>query len=146
MDGRYALENPDRGFFWLESCGALLQVDPYGEVAVVSMCHHIEEPTFDASAVATNSRARCRPIHRPPRCPPTASRHGREMAHSVDLPARCGTLLARFPLRGGRMKDPVCGKEVEAATAAAETQYEGETYCFCSEDCYQEFFALALWD
>jgi len=103
MDGRYALENPDRGFFWLESCGALLQVDPYGEVAVVSMCHHIQEPTFDASAVATNSRARCRPIHRPPRCPPTASRHGREMAHSVDLPARCGTLLARFPLRGGRM-------------------------------------------
>ena len=37
------------------------------------------------------------------------------------------------------MKDPVCGKEVEAVTAAAETQYASETYCFCSDDCYQEF-------
>ena len=37
------------------------------------------------------------------------------------------------------MKDPVCGMDVEQATAAAETQYEGRTYCFCSEDCYQEF-------
>ena len=37
------------------------------------------------------------------------------------------------------MTDPVCGKDVERWAAAAETQYEGETYCFCSEDCYQEF-------
>ena len=37
------------------------------------------------------------------------------------------------------MRDPVCGKEIERTTAAAETQFEGETYRFCSEDCYQEF-------
>ena len=39
----------------------------------------------------------------------------------------------------GAMRDPVCGKEIERMTAAAETQFEGETYLFCSEDCYQEF-------
>ena len=33
----------------------------------------------------------------------------------------------------------MCGKDVERRTTAAETQYAGETYCFCSEDCYQEF-------
>jgi len=31
------------------------------------MCHDIEDPTFDATAVATNPRARMRPVHRPPR-------------------------------------------------------------------------------
>ncbi|MEO8605919.1 MAG: hypothetical protein ABI629_25340, partial [bacterium] len=64
MDVHYALESPQRGFFWLQSCGALLEVEQYGEAAVRSMCHAIEDPTFDASAVATNPRARCRPIHR----------------------------------------------------------------------------------
>jgi len=69
MDVRYQLESAEKGLFWLQSCGALLQIEPFGEAAVVSMCHHIEDPTFDASAVATNPRARCRPIHRPPRLP-----------------------------------------------------------------------------
>src|SRR5262249_61069437 len=69
MDVRYQLEDDSRGFFWLQSCGALLEVERYGEAAVRSMCHAIEDPTFDATAVATNPRARCRPIHRPPRTP-----------------------------------------------------------------------------
>ena len=69
MDVRYELESPRHGFFWLPSCGALLEVEPFGEEAVFSMCHSIEDPTFDATAVATNPRARCRPIHRPPRQP-----------------------------------------------------------------------------
>ncbi len=69
MDVRYRLEGPQRGAFWLPHCGALLEVEKYGEGAVVSMCHHIEDPTFDASAVASNPRARCRPVHRPPRTP-----------------------------------------------------------------------------
>jgi hypothetical protein len=69
MDVRYELESPARGWFWLQSCGALLEVEPFGETAVRSMCHTIEDPTFDATAVATNPRARCRPVHRPPRAP-----------------------------------------------------------------------------
>jgi len=69
MDVRYELESGRRGFFWLQSCGALLELEPHGEAAVFSMCHTIEDPTFDATAVATNPRARCRPVHRPPRAP-----------------------------------------------------------------------------
>lgn len=69
MDVRYRLDGADRGAFWLPHCGALLEVEQYGEGAVISMCHHIEDPTFDASAVASNPRARVRPVHRPPRVP-----------------------------------------------------------------------------
>jgi hypothetical protein len=39
------------------------------------MCHDIEDPTFDATAVATNPRAQVRPIHRPPRVPAGRSPH-----------------------------------------------------------------------
>lgn len=55
--------------FFLRHCGALLDVEPYGEERVRGMCHTIEDPTFDATAFATNPRARIRPLHRPPRMP-----------------------------------------------------------------------------
>jgi hypothetical protein len=61
------------GEFHLDHCGALLDVEPMGEDYVRGMCHDIEDPTFDATAVATNRRAQIRPIHRPPRVP--ADRH-----------------------------------------------------------------------
>jgi hypothetical protein len=50
-----------------------MDVEPLGDEFVTGMCHDIEDPTFDATAVATNPRARVRPIHRPPRRP--ADRH-----------------------------------------------------------------------
>ena len=67
MDVRYEVESSHKGRFWLESCGALLDVEPHGEELVFTMCHTIEDPTFDATAVATNRRAQTRPVHRPPR-------------------------------------------------------------------------------
>src|SRR5260370_25638423 len=69
MDFRFKVAGPHYGEFWLASCGALLDVEPMGEDFVVAMCHHIEDPTFDATAAAVNPRARVRPIHRPPRRP-----------------------------------------------------------------------------
>jgi len=67
MDVRYEVTDADHGRFWLESCGALLDVEPMGEDLVFDMCHTIEDPTFDATAVATNRHSRIRPVHRPPR-------------------------------------------------------------------------------
>jgi P-type Cu+ transporter len=37
------------------------------------------------------------------------------------------------------VKDPVCGMEIDPATAAASEEYEGETYHFCSESCHRQF-------
>ena len=69
MDFQFRLDGPDYGEFWLPHCGALLDVEPYGEDHVKSMCHAIEDPTFDATAAATHPCMKMRPIHRPPRVP-----------------------------------------------------------------------------
>lgn len=69
MDFRYTVHDRWRGEFHLDHCGALLDVEPMGPDYVRGMCHDIEDPTFDATAVATNARAQVRPIHRPPRRP-----------------------------------------------------------------------------
>ncbi|WP_408896886.1 hypothetical protein ACJ5H2_18400 [Nocardioides sp. R1-1] len=73
MDFRYTVHDPWHGEFRLDHCGALMDVEPMGEDYVRGMCHDIEDPTFDATAVATNPQAQVRPIHRPPRTP--ADRH-----------------------------------------------------------------------
>jgi hypothetical protein len=69
MDFRSRVEDANHGEFWLAHCGALLDVEPMGEEYVHGMCHAIEDPTFDATAGATNARAQVRPLHRPPRVP-----------------------------------------------------------------------------
>ena len=69
MDFQFRLDRPDYGEFWLPHCGALLDVEPFGEKHVKLMCHDIEDPTFDATAAATHPCMKMRPIHRPPRNP-----------------------------------------------------------------------------
>ena len=55
MHVHYQVNDPLHGEFWLEHCGALLNVEPFGEARVVGMCHTIEDPTFDATAVRDES-------------------------------------------------------------------------------------------
>ena len=69
LDFRYRVLSPDHGEFWLDHCGALVDVEPMGDDYVVAMCHHIEDPTFEATVCASNPRARMTPVHRPPRVP-----------------------------------------------------------------------------
>lgn len=35
--------------------------------------------------------------------------------------------------------DPVCGMEVDEQSAAAQSEYQGTTYYFCSQGCKQSF-------
>ena len=53
MDFRYDVQDRWHGTFHLDHCGALMDVEPMGESYVRSMCHDIEDPTFDATAVAS---------------------------------------------------------------------------------------------
>ena len=69
MDFRLSVEDDHHGAFHLKHCGALMDVEPMGEEFVTTMCHHIEDPTFDATGWATNPKLRMRPEHRPPRTP-----------------------------------------------------------------------------
>jgi hypothetical protein len=69
MDVRYDLVDETRGHFWLPFCGAYQDVHAIfrgAEHEIVRLCHHMEDPTFDATAMAVNPRARIRPEHRPP--------------------------------------------------------------------------------
>lgn len=75
MDFRYEVHDDHHGEFHLDHCGALMDVEPMGDDYVTAMCHDIEDPTFDATAIATNPRARVRPIHRPPRMPADRAPH-----------------------------------------------------------------------
>lgn len=36
-------------------------------------------------------------------------------------------------------RDPICGMQVEAETAAGQSEYRGQTYYFCSEGCKERF-------
>lgn len=108
LDFRYRVIDDDHGEFWLDHCGALVDVEPMGDDYVLAMCHHIEDPTFEATVCATNPRARMVPIHRPPRVP--ADRHPHchwevEIRHDIDaleMPERAvliaSTEAARMPL------------------------------------------------
>lgn len=40
-----------------------------------------------------------------------------------------------------KVKDVVCGMEIDPATAAATEQYNGQTYYFCAPGCAREFKA-----
>ncbi len=75
FDAHFEVFDEDKGRFWLASCGPLLDAEPRGDEAVKVMCHDVEDPTFDATAVATNPRARMRPVHRPPRKPNSSGNH-----------------------------------------------------------------------
>jgi len=69
MDVRYELVDETAGWFWLPFCGAYQDVNAIfrgAEAELVRLCHHMEDPTFDATAMAVNPRARVRPEHRPP--------------------------------------------------------------------------------
>ncbi len=69
MDFRYELVDESEGYFWLDYCGALADVSAMAggrEEPIIQMCHHMEDPTFDATVMAVNSGARCRPVFRPP--------------------------------------------------------------------------------
>ena len=75
MDFRMAVQDDRHGTFHLDHCGALMDVEPMGDELVVAMCHHIEDPTFDATGWATNPKLRMRPVHRPPRTPADRTPH-----------------------------------------------------------------------
>jgi YHS domain-containing protein len=45
-------------------------------------------------------------------------------------------------MKGGEStmaKDPVCGMEVNPEQAAGQSEYQGQTYYFCSRSCKQQF-------
>ena len=38
-------------------------------------------------------------------------------------------------------RDPVCGMQIDTDDAAGQSDFEGQTYCFCADDCKEKFDA-----
>jgi Cu+-exporting ATPase len=60
-----------------------------------------------------------------------------------DVPVRVdvGATSSKEAEEMALLRDPVCGMDIDAATAAASEEYEGETYYFCSSGCHERFKA-----
>lgn len=119
MDFRYEVADRQHGAFHLDHCGALLDVEPMGETMVRKMCHDIEDPTFDATAVATNPKAQVRPIHRPPRTPADRTPHCAWTVsiedHHPDAIAADGVAILEATNIGRFELDPIDPSDVGAA-------------------------------
>jgi hypothetical protein len=69
LNFHYEVVSDVEGYFWTTTCGPYNHVrrmtgaDPAMETQI---CHHMEDPTFDATVMAVNPRMRCRPVFRPP--------------------------------------------------------------------------------
>ena len=38
-----------------------------------------------------------------------------------------------------KQTDPVCGMQIKESEAVGQSEYEGQTYYFCSESCKEQF-------
>lgn len=126
MDFRYTVDDDHHGRFHLDHCGALMDVEPMGDDYVTAMCHHIEDPTFDATATATNARARMVPIHRPPRSPEGRTPH---CSWTVDIDPTRDALPV--PAQAVAMADsnaarlPLADRPTDLATTDGWSDYAG---------------------
>jgi hypothetical protein len=114
MDFRFRVIDDSHAEFWLAHCGALMDVEPMGTEFVHGMCHTIEDPTFDATAAATNPRAAIRPIHRPPRVPANRTPHCR---WRIDIDADA-TVVEPHPFVERIAGSLAAGNEVESLGGA----------------------------
>jgi hypothetical protein len=144
LDVRYELVDEQHGYFELAYCGALMDAEPWGEKMVTTMCHEIEDGTFDVTAQAVNPKARIRHVHRPPRRPADRQPHCRwevvigedtETLPEADITAITrGTTAASFAfpaMRDGRPHvppAPVALGRPAMRPAPGETPRQGDVH------------------
>jgi hypothetical protein len=69
LNFHYQLVSPSEGYFWTNTCGPfnhVYEMTNGDEGMQTQLCHHMEDPTFDATVIAVNPQMRCRPVYRPP--------------------------------------------------------------------------------
>ncbi|MCX2981327.1 hypothetical protein EYC98_10670 [Halieaceae bacterium IMCC14734] len=69
LNFHYELVSPGEGYFWTSTCGPFNHVYKMSggdEAMQTQICHHMEDPTFDATVIAVNPQMRCKALYRPP--------------------------------------------------------------------------------
>ena len=67
-----------------------------------------------------------------------AAKPGELHDHGTEGEAACACSM-EAKTNGDKVKDPVCGMEIEKSKAAAAAEYNGETYYFCMTGCKETF-------
>jgi Cu+-exporting ATPase len=62
-------------------------------------------------------------------------------AEEVPVLVEIGATSSEEEEEQAMVRDPVCGMDIDPATAAASEKYEGMTYYFCSSGCHERFKA-----
>ena len=83
------------------------------------MCHDIEDPTFDATAVAANRMMKMRPIHRPPRVPEGRYPHCHWKVY-IDDPATGGEPAQDHPSLAPNWQAKIANVELDVPDADRE--------------------------
>ena len=129
FDVHFEVFSPDSGRFWLKSCGPLLETEPRGEAAVKVMCHDIEDPTFDGTAIATNPLARMRPVHRPPRLSFDNSKPHCEWNVFIDHDAEpLSEPAVTAVMRGSQLAQVIIPRPAENGEAGGMDNYTGPVF------------------
>jgi len=69
LNFHYQLVSDREGYFWTSTCGPfnhVMKMSGGDKALQTQICHHMEDPTFDATVIAVNPQMRCRPVFRPP--------------------------------------------------------------------------------
>ncbi|NND68977.1 MAG: hypothetical protein HKN19_15410, partial [Halioglobus sp.] len=69
LNFHYEVVSATEGFFWTSTCGPFNHVYNMSggdEELQTQICHHMEDPTFDATVMAVHPQMRCRAVFRPP--------------------------------------------------------------------------------
>ena len=69
LNFHYQLVSPGEAYFWTNTCGPfnhVYEMTNGDEGMQTQLCHHMEDPTFDATVIAVNPQMRCKPVYRPP--------------------------------------------------------------------------------
>ncbi len=69
LNFHYDLVSEREGYFWTSTCGPfnhVIKMSGGDKALQTQICHHMEDPTFDATVIAVNPQMRCRPVFRPP--------------------------------------------------------------------------------
>ena len=109
------------------------------------MCRHNQEGSGDHPRRLQCERGRGdKSCHYRPRREGAARSDSRQRSKGVGYPAADNS--AHRPNDGGmatrrlaRVRDPVCGMDIDPAAAAGRSEFAGTTYSFCSVSCKQKF-------
>ena len=69
LNFHYQEVSDTEGYFWTSTCGPfnhVYRMSGGDEAMQTQICHHMEDPTFDATVMAVHPQMRCRAVFRPP--------------------------------------------------------------------------------